>query len=383
MKGSRRRWFRAVMLGLCIWSVYILYKNTENLFSSSVQKVDTQGGHPGRGFFKEPIPCDTTNPCQPKAHTKVILLTYMRSGSTLTGDILSAHPDVFYFFEPLHFMSKEKHTVFDYLRQRQKRVGHIHKSYITKLTMSALLNCDFVKMDIDTLSVFHLQFSRTTKPYYNCLTAYPGVQGVFLCLQHLYRACYSAKVLLTKTVSLSGIITKDLMDSDSKLRVIHLIRDPRATIWSEGRFYVYKQTDFEKFVGTFCKRLLTDLQTTEAIKEKDPSRVHTVLFEHLAERPLSLSRQLYNVLNLPMMPSVLKHIRNVTMEGHNQNCSMCISKANSARASQEWRLHLDYKKVQFIDEECQEAYDYLGYKRVESKEVYTNLSIPLHTWPII
>lgn len=36
----------------------------------------------------------------------IIILTYMRSGSSLTGDILQQHPSSFYIFEPLHRASK-------------------------------------------------------------------------------------------------------------------------------------------------------------------------------------------------------------------------------------------------------------------------------------
>ena len=36
--------------------------------------------------------------------TAVIILTYMRSGSSLTGDILQHSPGAFYVFEPLHYL---------------------------------------------------------------------------------------------------------------------------------------------------------------------------------------------------------------------------------------------------------------------------------------
>ncbi|XP_071113113.1 carbohydrate sulfotransferase 1-like isoform X2 [Haliotis cracherodii] len=359
-----------------------LFRQFSDMNCLSVQVADPPRRFPERDLFDGSPLCNTTHPCRPKAHTKVILLTYMRSGSTFTGDILSAHPDVFYFFEPLHFLSQEKHTVFDYLGLRQK-AGHNHKSYIMRSTMSALLNCEFEKIDIDTLSQFHLQHSRSTKPYNDCLTANPGVLGVLRCLHYLYKACCSAQVLLSKTISLGAKMTGELMDSDPRLRVIHLVRDPRATIWAEGRFHVYKQKDFKTFVVTFCERLLTDLQNIKAIKQRNPNRAYVVLYENLAKRPLILTKELYNVMNLPMMKSVFNHVRNKSMEGHEENCSMCISKADSARTSQEWRLHLEYDKVKYIDAECQQVYGFLGYKPAESKAVYTNLSIPLHTWPEI
>lgn len=36
----------------------------------------------------------------------IVILTYMRSGSSLTGDILQQHPGSFYIFEPLHRTTK-------------------------------------------------------------------------------------------------------------------------------------------------------------------------------------------------------------------------------------------------------------------------------------
>ncbi|XP_067674625.1 carbohydrate sulfotransferase 4-like [Haliotis asinina] len=335
------------------------------------------------GLFNRSLPCNTTKSCRPKARTKVILLTYMRSGSTFTGDILSAHPDVFYFFEPLHFLVQEKHTVFDYLRKRKLHSGFSFKRYLIRKVLLGLLNCDFEEMDIDTVSQFHLRNSRTTKSYSDCLHVYPGIFGILHCLPDLYKICINAKVILAKTIALNMKIAVEMMYKDSKVRVIHLVRDPRATIWSEGRYSYYKRKDFWTYVGTFCKNLLEDIKLIARIKKKVPKRAHVVLYENLAEHPINVSRALYDVMKLPLIPSVYDHVVNITMRGHEQNCSMCISKANSARASQEWRLHLDYKKVQYIDEECQEAYDFLGYKRVESRDVYTNLSIPLHSWPII
>ena len=39
-----------------------------------------------------------------KPRLNVIILTHMRSGSTLTGNVFSLHPDVFYVYEPLHHL---------------------------------------------------------------------------------------------------------------------------------------------------------------------------------------------------------------------------------------------------------------------------------------
>ena len=43
---------------------------------------------------------------EPVQTTAVIILTYMRSGSSLTGDILQQAPGVFYLYEPLHYLGR-------------------------------------------------------------------------------------------------------------------------------------------------------------------------------------------------------------------------------------------------------------------------------------
>lgn len=52
----------------------------------------------------------------------VVILTYMRSGSSFCGDVLQASDDVFYLFEPLrnvqfHFRNS---SAFDYLDDKKR-----------------------------------------------------------------------------------------------------------------------------------------------------------------------------------------------------------------------------------------------------------------------
>ena len=43
----------------------------------------------------------TVEPLLVRNSSNIIILTYMRSGSTLLGELFRNHPDVFYFYEPL------------------------------------------------------------------------------------------------------------------------------------------------------------------------------------------------------------------------------------------------------------------------------------------
>jgi len=50
--------------------------------------------------------------------TAIVLLTYMRSGSSLTGDILQQAPGVFYIFEPF--------KVLDIAQRREKSISFLN-----------------------------------------------------------------------------------------------------------------------------------------------------------------------------------------------------------------------------------------------------------------
>ena len=65
------------------------------------------------GTTKKVHPRATSKVNTPKA--KVIILTYMRSGSTFTGSLFNQHPQVFYYYEPLwtfDFYFKNNHTAY-------------------------------------------------------------------------------------------------------------------------------------------------------------------------------------------------------------------------------------------------------------------------------
>ena len=54
-------------------------------------------------FHLRPIYIFPENPTASPSTTAVIVVAYMRSGSSLTGDILQQSPGAFYVYEPLHY----------------------------------------------------------------------------------------------------------------------------------------------------------------------------------------------------------------------------------------------------------------------------------------
>nr|KAG5691705.1 hypothetical protein BaRGS_029470 [Batillaria attramentaria] len=110
-------------------------------------------------------------PPDKKTEVKLILLTYMRSGSTFAGDLFNQHPDVFYVFEPLRPIQNQiirKHTgaIFLDLNPVWQNADKQEKSLQTQVT-KAYLDCRFGALnlrafyDASFLSVETDQFSKT------------------------------------------------------------------------------------------------------------------------------------------------------------------------------------------------------------------------------
>ncbi|KAK3782788.1 hypothetical protein RRG08_007514, partial [Elysia crispata] len=111
--------------------------------------------------------------CAPDSPRYVILLTYGRSGSSLTSDIISEHPDVFTYFEPLHnlaksFTSKQK----DYKEQNHK---YLHLTDIHEYNSAAVsmiekqMTCNYHRLSRFATLNLHAPSIKSTKELYHCV----------------------------------------------------------------------------------------------------------------------------------------------------------------------------------------------------------------------
>lgn len=90
-----------------------------------------------------------------KKVTKLLILAYPRTGSSFVGDILSAHPNSSYLFEPLYEYFPYGYSV-DYWPTWNSTVRDIVEEYMEKL-----FNCDEVSTIFRLfLDIFHVFYYR-------------------------------------------------------------------------------------------------------------------------------------------------------------------------------------------------------------------------------
>lgn len=331
----------------------------------------------------EPVPTVPfiTIPKDPplKRRPPILLLTYMRSGSTFTADVIQQSPDVFYLFEPLRaftnqfYYTQSKLCSFTDKGCRIPRTKFEDASYVVRNILNLFL-CDFHNTDRHVVrGMTFRQMSKTHSQFANCLKSKNSTNILEICIKKMEDTCVSKHVFI-KTIRLSMEVVSLLLDLIPDLKVIHLIRDPRGIIHSRFRGRVVNGSNLEVSAKSMCNRILMDVMRSYHLKSKYPGRIKTQLYEYLAENPLESLHDLHRFTNTTVLPSMKEYVYNHTMSGSKKRGYYNTIRENSTITSLTWRMRMKWEDVEVVDRQCQELYDHLGFISFSDKSQLTNLS---------
>ena len=209
------------------------------------------------------------------------------------------------------------------------------------------------------------------------LTGWPSYI-VKACVHNATNTCRSRFVRLIKSIRLSGNTALELMTKHRDIKLIFLIRDPRATIFSQSNiFNILKSNPISSFSHMYCRTLWNDLTYIRKITHLFPERIKILRYEKLADNPLSVSPQLYHYLGLNYTRSVYTAIYNMTTAGQKAITAYSTTRGNSSSAAVAWRKKIHLSMAKIIDRNCVDVYPLLGYRSVENLKDLTNLSFSL------
>ncbi|KFO93037.1 Carbohydrate sulfotransferase 4, partial [Buceros rhinoceros silvestris] len=329
----------------------------------------------------------------------ILILSSWRSGSSFTGQIFSQHPSVFYLMEPawhvwvtmyqnsakvLHMAVRDlvrsvflcDMSVFDAYMSSQKKTSDLFK-WDTSRALCSPPACD--------------SFSRgDIIPAGGCRT---------LCGKHPFskveEACKTYSHVAIKEVRFFDlkVLHPLLTDPSLNLKIIHLVRDPRAVFRSRENTMAELKRDSDIIVGpqgtqgetgpyntmqVICK---SHAEIYKAGRQAIPSflrdRYLLVRYEDIVRDPLARAAQMYRFAELPFTPALQKWVHNIT-HGKGQGAeAFDIGSRDALGVSQAWRKTLPFQKVEKVQNVCKDAMDLLGYQLVQSEEEQKNMSLDL------
>ncbi|XP_017572745.1 carbohydrate sulfotransferase 6 [Pygocentrus nattereri] len=338
-------------------------------------------------------------PSQRKVH--VLLLSSWRSGSSFLGQVFSQHPSVFYLMEPAWH-------VWTVLR----RPGARGLRMAVRDLVRSVFHCDLSVMDAymppnyNVSQVFMWSHSRALCSPPACpLTPRDQISEEPKCklhcdtmgLQRAEEACHSYSHVVLKEVRFFELesLYPLLRDPSLDLRIIHLVRDPRAVMNSRDQAIkalvqdsalVLEQEgnmppDGQLRVMQEICRSHVRIHETGNLKPPDflRGRYRLVRYEDLVRDPLTAIKNIYDFVGLEMTENLemwIYRITHGTGKGTRKD-AFKITSRNAEDVSLAWRTSLPYTKVKQIQEVCKGAMTLLGYHLVESETEQKQLDLDL------
>ncbi|KAG9475038.1 carbohydrate sulfotransferase 6-like isoform X2 [Eleutherodactylus coqui] len=334
-----------------------------------------------------------------KEKVHLLILSSWRSGSSFVGQIFSQHPDVFYMMEPAWHVWV---TMF----QNSAKVLHMA---VRDLVRSVFL-CDmsvfdsYMPKEKDVSSLFQWAVSRALCTVPAC-KSFPRdeITSELACktlcgkypFDNVKQACNLYSHVVIKEVRFFDlkVLYPLLTDPSLNLKILHLVRDPRAVAKSreQSRKALTRdngivlntngtKVDDIKFevIQEICR---SHVQIYETAAFKAPSflknRYMLVRYEDVVRDPLREISEMYKFAELKLTNKLEKWIYNIThgQSSGNKKEAFTITSRNAVNVSQAWRYVLPFEKVKTIQDVCKGAMNMLGYQLVDSEAEQKDLNM--------
>eukprot|EP00079_Xenopus_tropicalis_P024742 XP_012817703.1 PREDICTED: carbohydrate sulfotransferase 6-like [Xenopus tropicalis] len=338
-------------------------------------------------------------PSNEEEKTHVLILSSWRSGSAIVGHIFSQHPDVFFLNEPAwHVWVSMFQNDADVLQMSVRDV------------LRSVFRCEFSVFDAyiqDTQRISNLFQWATSRALCSqpVCDAFPRSEITNeknckrLCAKYPFgqieKACKSYNHWVVKEFRLFDIkiLYSLLTDYSLNLKIIHLVRDPRAVGKSReqvARSLARDNNILLKSTGQGVNNSLyaimskichSHAQMYKTVASSSSTflknRYMLVRYEDVVRQPVREMRRMYEFANLKPNIKLEQWLYQVTHGSGmgKKKEAFEITPRDAEKVSQAWRLFLSFKKLKVIQDVCTDAMTTFGYKFIHSVEEQRNYSI--------
>ncbi|KAG8562848.1 hypothetical protein GDO81_015836 [Engystomops pustulosus] len=349
------------------------------------------------------------SPAKKPERMHILILSTWRSGSSFTGQIFSQHPDVFYMMEPAwHIWStlpNNKITVLqmavrDLVRSVFLCDMSVFDAYMPQKRLKSTLFQWETSRALCSPPACHIFHRRDIISQTACRT---------LCKSYSFdiveKSCKTYNHIVLKEVRVFDLksLYPLLKDPSLNLKVLHLVRDPRAVFQSREKASSELSYDNAiikkglssnqsiktsevpyKLMETICNSQADIyLSATNGSHSALASRYMMLRYEDIVQNPIGKAKQMYEFSNLNFNPKLKDWIHNLTHGKGNGN-NFVINSRNAVNVSKAWRKSLQFESVQKIQNLCTRAMKVFGYKLLKNKEEQNDLDyellLPIPKW---
>lgn len=181
-----------------------------------------------------------------------------------------------------------------------------------------------------------------------------GSNALEECIKEFQTLCKNSPFRVIKTIRVLFSDVKHLLKSLPRLKIIHLVRDPRATLASQSGFGKCSQSKGGWFgcSNALCTRLENDLLQEEILYREYPDRLFTIFYHQIASDPIGSARKLYGFIGAEFTKYAEEYIRNITMSGKPDSCLICTTRSNSSEHINSWKTKLKRESIDMIQKRC-------------------------------
>ncbi|XP_076363639.1 carbohydrate sulfotransferase 4-like [Tachypleus tridentatus] len=357
-----------------------LFRDDNQRFSTKTNNkrktlIEDEVTTPVSGKKRFPMP---TN----RVKSVITLQTYWRSGSTFTGELISNYPGVFYRYEPFMYLDLFRELDPEQTKLALKTLRHLARCEYENVD-EFFQQVRFGEWNSDTL--FHYRncsWPCFRRPVEACLyQSNPSLcfsEPTERCLGKLFlsEACRRSSSLLFKIVRLRLAKLAMLLDEPAfhHLKIINLVRDPRAIISSRNKRR-WCITDACRNPVFLCEAMRKDIEVGETLKRLYPQQFFHFRFEDLSLWPYETTKKLFNFLQLPSHPRIdfflrkrLNTFLTHTFYDHDGKLQSPSTHKKPVKAIFRWVDELPLEEILTIQRVCGDVLQKLGYKLVNSTE---------------
>ena len=198
------------------------------------------------------------------------------------------------------------------------------------------------------------------KPFLECLqkrktnARTTRIQMVLDCLPYLETPCIHAHIRVFKFIRFPLSAAGALLRDNKNLKIIHLVRDPRAMMDSQVRKNDNQSRRLSNFtVNTkrICNRLIDDLNFTKTFPSHIRRRIKLIRYEDLSDFPQNSMRSLFEFANVKYKKLDVDYVELLSRN----HAYFTLHKLPA------WRTHMEQPFLDVVNEYCQPIYKELGY----------------------